>query len=198
MYAVDVDRIPIAITVLMEKFSELPFSTRIRLAGGAPRDLLLGAPVSDWDFFVYGPPSPSVDLAVDNVMCGCDFSPQPDREILIYSADKIFDTSTWHNSSGDKVQIIRSHQTIDVFDVSTCQVALDMQGKVYVTDAFRRSVDHSVHVVYLKTYKTHYQFVKGLTDHVPRIVEKYPWPVRLDYDGVTKEQLKFIQTNGEF
>jgi hypothetical protein len=198
MYAVDVDRIPVAITDLMEKFSELPFKEKIRLAGGAPRDLLLGAPVSDWDFFVHSPPLPSIDLAIADALYGCLFLPQSDPVKSKYTGEKIFDTTTWRNSSGDKVQIILSHQTIDLFDISTCQVALDMQGKVYVTDAFRRSVDHSVHTVYLRAYKTHYQFIKGLTDHVPRIVQKYPWPIRLDYDGVTKEQLKFIQTRGEF
>jgi hypothetical protein len=203
MLFVDVERIPVVITDIMEAFGKLDFNDKIRLAGGAPRDLLLGAEVSDWDFFIYGGEreNPMGHLKLNNILFDHQFYPlpTPKTKALEYEHEKIFDTTTWE-SKGIKLQTIYSKQMIDDFDISTCQVALDMHGKVYVTREFQNAIDFNVHRVFLRTYKTMYQLVHGLYDHVPRIKAKYGWPVILDNTGVSDEQLKYLinSSKGEF
>jgi hypothetical protein len=134
------------------------------------------------------------------MLCHLGFSLQGGEKPPYRGKNKIFDTYTWINNAGTKVQIIFSDQQIEDFDISTCQVALDMQGKVYVTDAFERAISHRVHCVYLRTYQSLYQLTHGLFDHVPRVLAKYPWPIRFDMEGVTKKQIEFLKnsTLGDF
>jgi hypothetical protein len=196
MYAVDVDRIPVAITDLMEHFTKRVNVNAIRLAGGAPRDLLLGAEVSDWDFFIPTSYSPTTGFDLGHI----GFRLQGGEKSPYIGEKKIFDTYTWIHKTGPKVQLIFSDQQIEDFDISTCQVALDMHGKVYVTDAFERAISYRVHCVYLRTYQSLYQLTHGLFDHVPRVLAKYPWPIRFDMEGVTKKQIEFLKnsTLGDF
>jgi hypothetical protein len=193
MYAVDVDRIPVEITDIMEYFIRQDHSNKIRLAGGAPRDLLLGAEVSDWDFFI---PRETTLSKYDLTWFG--FTRDVSKPKPMYAiGSQLFETSTWMKGDA-KVQLIYSNQQIDDFDISTCQVALDMQGKVYVTSAFETSAEYRIHCVYLRAYNSLYQLTHGLFDHLPRVLKKYPWTVRLETAGVTKKQMDFFKGIGEF
>lgn len=185
----DFDRIPDGIFTVMENFevNKVVFGD-VLLAGGAPRDLLLGGKISDWDFFA---PTQNVSAVVagDEMMgqlgwqITSDFNNSPAPEYQEYMVRDYI-----KNGVG-KVQIIYSQQKLTDFDISTCQVGLTMQGELRMTPEFEISWRNHYHTVYMKNYRTAHALRIGLLRHLPRILAKYPWSVFMDYKGCDSTHL---------
>jgi len=198
MYYLDVDKIPTSVTDIMEYFGGFAevksgaFATNPMLAGGAIRDLILDREVTDWDFFLPRHWGQTFTLeAIHKQMFKLGFS----ASVLIggpaYGEDSEsgFTTHTFTRLTHEKVQLIFSNQRIEDFDMSICQVGIDMYGRLHSTVKFDQAVSGQYHTVYLRNYKTYYQLIHGLFDHVPRVQKKYAWNTFIDYEGVTDNLL---------
>lgn len=182
----DFDKIPTTVLRLMEKlYKRRSHMGNILLAGGAPRDLLFGGTVTDWDFFVDVRDLPtfieSHKADVTTMLNLMGFNPVEICADVRKYAD--FDTLTYLDTNNTKLQFIYSDQTISDFDLSTCQISVDMEGNVNWTPAFETALKYSYHTVFLRSYKNAYQLRNGITSHIPRVLKKYPWLLTMDYAG---------------
>lgn len=194
----DVTQMPDEIINVMDRFEKIYHGASC-LAGGAPRDLIFGKPVADWDFFVdtlfgsvNGPNAMKYRAAL--VAEGYErVSKTTDRE---YPSSQ-FLVETWHHKTagGLPLQLIFSRwggdetALLETFDISTCQVALTTDGNVVHTPSFLEAYRYKYHRVFMRNYRVQRQLIIGMTSHIPRLLAKYDWSVFMDYTGVTPELL---------
>jgi len=180
----DVDNVPEVVVGLLDFFKT--GGRQAMLAGGAVRDLILGAEITDWDFFV----NDDVNWSIKNLRLFLETYNYRllEGESTEQYANDVFITYTFKNlGNGKPIQVIVSNQTLSDFDISTCQCGLLLDGTLITTPVFDDSVKYKYHSLYMRNLKTPYQLKKSLTSHVPRVLKKYPWPVIMRYEGTTEE-----------
>jgi hypothetical protein len=151
------------------------YQANIVLAGGAPRDFILGKGISDYDFYV-----------------GCSMSP---REVAKF-ADRMdinkrhcyrIGESTGQEYTGmgavwqvgNDIQLITDSEYVDTqrvwerFDIGLCMAAIESDGTLVTAPAFDVDRDNKQLTLYI-TNKNIERTGRSLTAHVPKLLKKYP------------------------
>lgn len=166
----------------------------ISIAGGAPRDLILGRPVKDIDFIFnyhalqakYGlrPASLKWNKFID----GFNIESSGDYVAFLSAPAKKRKNFFQVFSSGDKkVQVMQTHisppEFIDkTFDFGLCCALIAMDGSFHVSERFVRDARDKTLTLYVRESITEYQVGRAIKEHYPRLLEKYPgYPLKVKY-----------------
>lgn len=157
------------------------------LGGGAVRDLLLGKPVTDWDFYfplLYASDSnaalviKSLTTALKEWRLWPDFegvtgSGYDDRFLVVKGEPKA--------NLGTFADFIFSGQQIEDYDHAICQCSISCSDFAFrSTSAFDQCVDNKIHKIFTKNLVNQASSHRAVHLHTTKIQKKYPWPVFLD------------------
>lgn len=171
--------------------------SRICLIGGAPRDMYLGntEKVTDFDIYWFGG-KPAHKYS---------------KRLIKPSFRKPLSSNSSNNGS-PLIDEVRSTQGIPVpidliilkesvttitqvwddYDLDICRIAWSHKDGFIVSKLFEDSVNTKRHHVRFTAKHRPGQIKKSISDHIPRVLRKYNWPIEVHYyDEQDKELLHF-------
>lgn len=161
----------------LKYFGEFSEMCQIVLAGGAPRDLILGKEIKDLDFII-AIGGKSIDWVTDlsKKLYKLNFRLISDKK----KNSKYEKAFAVYENKEDEVQVIfTEHKDVsyfisDTFDIGLCMVAIGPKGNFHVWDAFMKDARNKTLTLYARPSLTGAQLKKCVNDHFPRLLKKFP------------------------
>lgn len=173
----------------MEVFDTVADRSHFAIAGGMPRDLILGKPIRDLDFILY-PDHPTAGptreqhaaltkLGLVQKSGAAAYSKKNDKSnFLVYG----FENDPPENFVDAQVIIPKVYPHVFVeqtFDIGICQALMDYDGQLWTTTAFRTDAKEKYLTLMNRETISAYQLGYSIKEHIPRLKKKYPYEFRL-------------------
>ena len=188
-----IEAIPDVVAVLMVAFQAHESTLgRVLLAGAAPRDLLLGARPSTWNFYAdWERYTLDAKNVLSNIMDQLKYNVDVTASHVYDPQHKLkeFSFISPTQLEAPNITIAFSRTKKEEFPISSDQISVSMDGEVETTYEFDACVRYHFHKVFMKNVVTPAECTKLFAVDVPNLISKIPWNIWLDYVGTTPVQL---------
>jgi len=167
---------------------------RMVIAGGFPRDVILGRDAKDLDFIINtNGMDPAATTALNEwwhlqgltrLSGQKAYSAQASGNTFMVYGDK----KGKHPAQFIVTKVPPLEFVAETFDFGFCQIAYGMDGLLFKSQAFDWDADNKKISLLIRDTITPYQLGYAVRDHFPRLKHKYPWDMEILW--LTKQQAK--------